>query len=124
MKILNNKDLIWALLLENVNYRNNDNLLAAAVWNEQCANLDQLSAIQFLDLLIVEINIFQDLLIENKVAHFETIRRTRALLQKEIPALRGTLYNKRKGLQEDVKKEIVTDLIQNFNALYRQSKKA
>ena len=113
MKILNNKDLIWALLLENVNYRNNDNLLAAAVWNEQCANLDQLSAIQFLDLLI-----------ENKVAHFETIRRTRALLQKEIPALRGTLYNKRKGLQEDVKKELVTDAIQKFNALYRQSKKA
>ena len=77
--------------------RDNDNLLISMMWEE---DLEQINP------CIYEIPSFLRLLEERKLASFESIRRSRQLLQETYPDLRGVNYEARHHKAIKVKKEI------------------
>lgn len=85
-------------VLENVpECRDNDFLLILKVWAIQNPKLRNK------DLTFIE---FSKGFLDGKYAHTESIRRSRAKLQEELPELRGESYNKRHGLQDEVKEDL------------------
>ena len=88
MGIIRKKDLIYKLLLENPNFRNNDQALISHIWATEIPNLANIN-------------------LSNPVS----IWRTRQKIQQHIPAVRGTLYNKRIEAGEQIKIEIVNEEI-------------
>jgi len=83
--------------------RDNDRILLAAYWNEQCGGSDRTKQINANDFLVKLKNDNLD----NPV----TIWRTRQKLQELYPELRGKSYKVRKSHANTVKEEII-----NWNA--------
>lgn len=100
MEIIRKKDLIYKLLLENPNFRNNDQALISHIWAAEIPNLANINGSDVLSLIA-----------NNKLSNPVSIWRTRQKIQQHIPAVRGTLYNKRKEAGEQIKIEIVNEEI-------------
>ena len=88
------KETIKKILLEKPHLRDNDNKLIAAYWYRELIhkNIDtkSITALDFLHKYA-----------DNELTNAETIRRMRAKLQEENPALRGRAYAIRKGKIQD-----------------------
>ena len=79
----------------NTKVRDDDALLIAAIWRDQ---LDELGAKTSYDVLNA---------IAGKLLHSpESIRRSRAKIQKDYPNLRGTVYKQRHEKELEVLKEL------------------
>ena len=113
MQVIKKKDLIYKLLLNNPRFRDNDQALISHIWGLEIPNLQTTTAEHVLSLLA-----------DKKLSNPVSIWRTRQKVQQEIPSLRGALYNKRHAAAEIVKKEIVNQQIDFFNAIYRENKEA
>ena len=97
-QIIKVKPTVEKLLKENPILRDNDYRLIAVIWRDLCPSPGQ-SADKF----------FSDFA-EGKYPHPESIRRSRAKLQKANPELRGKLYGKRKGeLDAEIREEMVKE---------------
>ena len=94
MKLLAVKDRVYDLLLSDAKYRNNDSKLVVAVWKQEYLGPGQPVG-GFLDDFLTAYEL-------GKLTPADTITRCRRKLQETIPALRGTLWNKRHEIQEDV----------------------
>ena len=94
------KDTIRKILLEKPHLRDNDNKLIASFWyrelNSKNIDAEEITALNFLHKYA-----------DNELTNAESIRRMRAKLQEEEPALRGEAYKIRKGkLQEEWRKNL------------------
>lgn len=96
-EIKNIKDTITEILLANPHLRDDDYKLISTVWFYQLKtdHLNEMSGFDFLKIHS-----------EGKLVCSESIRRCRALLQKNNPELRGINYKKRKNGGNDFSKEI------------------
>ena len=96
-EIKNIKETVRNLLLQDEALRDNDYKLISTIWYLQTTDkgLDKKSAF---DLLKIHS--------EGKLVCSESIRRCRALLQKNEPRLRGLKYKKRKNTGKDFTEEI------------------
>lgn len=96
MKLLAVKDRVYDLLLSDAKYRNNDSKLVVAVWKQEYLGPGQkLTKNTPLDDFFLAYEF-------GRLTPADTITRCRRKLQETIPALRGTLWNKRHEIQEDV----------------------
>ena len=77
--------------------RDNDNLLISMLWQEDIEKIDP---------CLHELSSFFQLLENNALTSFESIRRCRQLLQETYPDLRGISYEVRHHKAINVKKEI------------------
>ena len=104
MKIGKNKDLVKSLLAsggtEKV-FRNNDNKLIAIVWHKLLEKVDIDSKEISGWTLLTHLG-------KGDLPTPESITRCRRKLQEEIPALRGTTWEKRHKKQDAVKQELKT----------------
>lgn len=89
------KTVIKNLLSDNVNLRDDDRLLYEEIIKVYIPEYKRCSA----DELLYHIR--------TTVPNYETVRRTRQLLQEQIPQLRGSSYDIRHKLSIDVKDEII-----------------
>jgi len=96
-EIKNIKELVTEILLANPHLRDNDYKLISTVWFHQLKTeqLDKMSGFDFLKIHS-----------QGKLICSESIRRCRALLQKNNPELRGVNYKKRKDSGENFSKDI------------------
>ena len=94
MKILNIKNLVKEVLENYPETRDNDNVLLFRVWETEN---------NMLDYYLYEG--FKNMIINGELSHFESIRRTRQLLQSQYPELRGERYNKRKTIEKEETEE-------------------
>jgi hypothetical protein len=91
------KQTVKELLINEPKLRDNDRLLIMRVWLDQAPYLRKNSS-DFSD--------FAYGFVEGKFASPESIRRSRALLQKEHPSLRGEIWHKRRKLGQQTQIEI------------------
>jgi hypothetical protein len=91
------KDTVELILTREPETRDSDQLLALKVWAKQNPNLrdPNLSFIAFATGFKA-----------GKYANYESIRRSRALIQKDREDLRGESYSKRTELDTDTRNEI------------------
>jgi hypothetical protein len=89
------KERVGILLEKHPELRDNDYKLISTMWWTQIKDLSQYTAFEILDAHA-----------QGKLVCSESIRRCRALLQKEHPELRGKNYKKRKEDGKDFSKEI------------------
>lgn len=96
-EIKNIKKTVRNLLLQDQNLRDNDYKLISTIWYLQMTDkgLDKKTAFDLLKLHS-----------EGKLICSESIRRCRALLQKNDPNLRGVNYKKRKNTEKDFTEQI------------------
>ena len=96
-EIKNIKKTVRNLLLQDQNLRDNDYILISTIWYLQMTDkgLDKKTAFDLLKLHS-----------EGKLICSESIRRCRALLQKNDPNLRGVNYKKRKNTEKDFTEQI------------------
>ena len=104
MKIGNNKNLIKSLLAtggKDKIFRDNDNKLIAIVWHKLLGDngIDTKSITGWT--LLTHLS-------KGDLPAPESITRCRRKLQEEIPALRGTTWEKRHKKQDEVKQELKT----------------
>jgi hypothetical protein len=86
-KIHDIKKVVHDLLVEFPECRDNDNLLACKVWGVQYSELKEL-----------KFNTFAYFFIRGRFADYESIRRSRQLIQSNNPSLRGnTHYSRRRA---------------------------
>lgn len=87
-------DRVKAILAHNDKARDDDMLLLSIIWEEDFKAKGTWTE-----------NIF--IMIRNgELTHFESVRRSRQKAQELIPELQGLKYQKRKSLEEPVKKEL------------------
>ena len=102
MKIGTKKGEIYNLLLNHERLRDDDNILIAAIWEDEifiCSkNAPKVHTILGLDML--------DYLRMGLLTNPESIRRSRAKLQQENPELRGDKYKARHKEQINVMQEL------------------
>jgi hypothetical protein len=96
-EIKNIKETVTELLTNNMDLRDDDYKLISTIWYLQVksSKLNQMSGFDFLKIHS-----------EGKLICSESIRRCRALLQRNDPTLRGKNYKKRKNSGEDFSKDI------------------
>lgn len=97
-QIQNIKDRVKALLIQYPHLRDDDMRLIGIYYYYESGGkefFDTATALTFLRMFS-----------EGKLTHPESIRRVRAKLQEEIPALRGKSYKKRKDEGEDFSRNI------------------
>lgn len=90
MKLQNSRDIIKQILIVYPETRDNDNLLLFKVWEIEYRKLYS---------IFTSVKNLRDMLVSNKLSHFETIRRNRQYLQAKYPELRGSRYIDRKTIQ-------------------------
>lgn len=76
--------------------RDNDMMLVALIWRFELGNEYESTSAR---------ELFKKM-VNGEVTHFETIRRTRAKLQKEYPQVRGEKYLKRLERQNDIQEDL------------------
>lgn len=86
------KKIVYNILLESPYARDSDPFLAKMVWQYQNPDIQDESALQFLEGLI-----------ERRYFNYETIRRSRQWLQEHKPKTRGQLYQKRHRQGDNVR---------------------
>ena len=88
------KEIIKELLTKYPNLKDSDNKLIANYWNLELQyknkDIKEMSATDLLTMYA-----------QSQLTNAETIRRMRAKLQEDIPALRGKAYQIRKGAIQD-----------------------
>ena len=93
------KERVRYLLETKTKLREDDGKLIATMWwqdlRKKGVNPHEISAFVLMEMFIA-----------NGVTHPESIRRVRANLQKNHIELRGENYDKRKGGQDDIKKDL------------------
>lgn len=96
------RDMVYAILTQKPETRDNDMYLASAYWYKQLhqrgIEAHNLTGLQMLTMLKHYKN--------NGLVSFETISRQRRLIQETTPELRGEEWEKRHAKQEEVKEEI------------------
>jgi hypothetical protein len=96
------RDLVKILLTEKEETRDNDMYLASAYWYRQLRTKGiDANAITGMQMLIYIKNYKNTGLVS-----FESIRRSRQLIQEMHPELRGKEYEKRHATQEEVKQDL------------------
>jgi hypothetical protein len=96
-EIKNIKDTVTELLIKDEKLRDNDYKLISTIWYLQLksSDLEKITGFQLLKIHS-----------EGKLICSESIRRCRALLQKNDPTLRGKYYKQRKNTGNDFSKDI------------------
>lgn len=90
------------LLITNPETRDNDNLLLSMIWRDDLANYNGNPVNAYMP-----VNNFLDLLANNELTNFESVRRVRQKIQEECPELRGVKYRVRCGrLELETKQEV------------------
>lgn len=97
IEILKTSAVVKRILIAEPDARDNDNLLILKVWCEQEPKLRD-NKYAFTK--------FGALFMEGKFTNTESIRRSRAKLQEEIPSLRGKNYKGRQNHQEQIQMEL------------------
>lgn len=96
------RDMVYTILTQKPETRDNDMYLASAYWykqlNQRGIDAHKLTGLQMLTML----KHYKD----NGLISFETISRQRRLIQETTPELRGEEWEKRHAKQEEVKEEI------------------
>jgi len=96
------RDMVYAILTQKPETRDNDMYLASAYWykqlNQRGIDAHKLTGLQMLTML----KHYKD----NGLISFETISRQRRLIQETTPELRGEEWEKRHAKQEEVKEDI------------------
>lgn len=97
MVTLEIKGKVRSILMRDARTRDNDALLCALIWHEELKKEGNLtiSAVDFLKMYST-----------NKFTNYESVRRCRAKIQEEEPALRGETYMQRKEKGSRIKKDI------------------
>jgi hypothetical protein len=99
MKINKAKEVVRRLLIQYPELRDNDYRLLANVWNIELrrhnVKTTEATAMDFLHMLA-----------SGQLTNSESIRRMRAKLQEEEPALRGKAYEKRHKISSNVKNDL------------------
>jgi hypothetical protein len=92
MELLAIKDRVYELLLSDAKYRNSDKKLVVAIWRQELSP----------ELRGAFLTAYEN----GKLTPADTITRCRRKLQETIPALRGTMWNKRHEMEEEVKNQL------------------
>tara|TARA_R100000458_G_scaffold55638_1_gene59772 strand:+ start:433 stop:747 length:315 start_codon:yes stop_codon:yes gene_type:complete len=90
IKLLAIKDRVYDLLVTNGNLRNSDRKLVVEIWKQEVTHHRGMGMVGFF-------NAYE----RWELTPADTITRCRRKLQETIPALRGTMWNKRHDLQEE-----------------------
>ena len=99
ISIKQTKDRVKDLLISKPHLKDCDKRLLATIWWKDTMALGY-------DPLTLNTTQFLHLLAEGKLTRSESVRRSRAKLQEEVPELRGKKYNDRKGLSKAVQTEL------------------
>jgi hypothetical protein len=110
MKLTKLANLIYEVLEQNEEARNDDDVLCFEVWNK-LAPVDNIWTIPVGD--------FHHILKRQwKLPNEQSIRRTRRKVQEHYPETRGTKYNNRKARQEKVKSNLRLVAAESTNLNY------
>lgn len=98
MKLIKISEVVKKVLIKVPKTRDNDTLLILKVWAIQNPELRNTDGYTFRDFALG--------FLDGKYANPESVRRSRAKLQEELPELRGNNYQGRMLHQDDVKSEL------------------
>lgn len=96
-RIVKVKPIVLDILKDNIETRDDDNLLILAVWDRQSKTS------------ITDYKIFKNMLVNNKLSTPSSIIRSRCKLQQDNISLRGVLYEERKNQEKLMRNQLKLD---------------